>query len=235
MNETVIDLLRRATARWRDEPAMKVKRNHGWHTTTWGEYHDQVMLAGRALMALGLEPGKGIVISGNNRPEWFLSNLGAIAAGGIPAGIYTTSSPEQCAYIADHAEAAVAVLETPELVAKFLQQRSTMPGLRAIVLMEGEHEDPLVLSWNEFLAHADRVPEDQLEDRIARLDPAALCSLIYTSGTTGPPKAVMLSHTNVVWTSAVSKQMLDLGENDQLLSYLPLSHIAEQIVTQYIP
>ena len=70
---------------------------------------------------------------------------------------------------------------------------------------------------------------------VDELDPEALATLIYTSGTTGPPKGVMLSHANLAWTATCSVDLIDSSEDDCSLSYLPLSHIAEQMFSIHAP
>jgi long-subunit acyl-CoA synthetase (AMP-forming) len=125
--------------------------------------------------------------------------------------------------------------------------RDRMPRLRTVVLMEGEppaakgpHDgDPLeVISWDELLARANSVPESVLQERVAAQQPDDCCTLIYTSGTTGPPKAVMISHRNYTWlveTILVEISKEPMGPDDQLVSYLPLSHVAEQVVSVHAP
>jgi long-subunit acyl-CoA synthetase (AMP-forming) len=83
-------------------PALRHKVDGEWRTVTWSLYRDRARQVARAFISLGLQPGKGVAILGFNRPEWFYADLGAILAGGVPAGIYTTSSPEQARYIVDH-------------------------------------------------------------------------------------------------------------------------------------
>ena len=99
--------------------------------------------------------------------------------------------------------------------------------------MEGN--DPGALSWDKLMARGAEASEDALEARIAAQRPDDLCTLIYTSGTTGPPKAVMLSHHNLIWTAGMLVRDFELRPGDCVLSYLPLSHIAEQIVTVHGP
>src|SRR5262245_5947841 len=171
MADTVIAVLEETARRHAARPALEAKRDGRWQTTTWRDYREQVMRTARGLIALGLEPGRGVAILGFNRPEWFLADLGAIAAGGIPAGIYTTSSPEQCLYIADHAEAAVVVVENASHLRTFLPLRARLPRLRAIVLMEGESSEPDVLSWPALLARGDAVAEGAVRERIAAQRP----------------------------------------------------------------
>jgi long-chain acyl-CoA synthetase len=96
-------------------------------------------------------------------------------------------------------------------------------------------DDELVLSWDEFLAKAENVSPDDFHARIEGLEPTQCATMIYTSGTTGPPKAVMLSQRNLVWTADIANQIAKIGPEDSSLSYLPLSHIAEQMFTIHIP
>src|SRR5690606_26022085 len=92
-----------------------------WQTRSWAEYRADVWRAAKGLIALGLEPGKAVTLIGFNCPQWLVGNLAAIYAGGIPVGIYTTSSAEQCQYIAEHADANVAIVDNREQLAKFLE------------------------------------------------------------------------------------------------------------------
>src|SRR5687768_3554154 len=114
MFRTVMEVFADTARTHPDRPALKVKRGGAWQTLTWRQYHDASRRAARALIALGLEPGKGVSIIGYNSPEWLIADVGAIMAGGFPAGVYTTSSPEQCQYITDHCDAVVAFAENDE-------------------------------------------------------------------------------------------------------------------------
>ncbi len=235
MPETIMQVLERTARENGERPAMRAKRDGQWMTTTWKEYRDQAYLVARGFLHLGLEPGQGVAIMGFNRPEWFLADIGAIAAGGFPAGIYTTLAPDQCQYIAGHAEAAVAVLENEKYLDVFRQIRGQLPKLKAIVLMTGESRDEGVYSWPQLLEMGTRVPEEELRKRIDAQKPEDLCTLIYTSGTTGPPKAVMLTHHNVTWTALRVVEAYAVTPTSDLISYLPLSHIAEQVVSLHCP
>jgi long-subunit acyl-CoA synthetase (AMP-forming) len=233
---TVMEVFEQTAKKHADRPALKVKRGGSWVATTWGEYLEQVRTAAKALLELGLEPGKGVAIIGFNCPEWVVADMAAIYAGGCPAGIYTTNSAEQCRYIAEHAEAQVAVVENAEQLAKFLEVRDKLPDLKAIVMIHGDHDDPKVHSWKEFMALGEKGSEAKLEERIAAQKPDDTCTYIYTSGTTGDPKAVMITHDNITWTARTALESLGmLPEGDRMISYLPMSHIAEQIVSLHGP
>jgi long-subunit acyl-CoA synthetase (AMP-forming) len=203
MAETVLEVLAEAARQHAARPALRYKREGAWHTLTWSEYHQAVKRTARGFMHLGLQPGQGVVIMGFNRPGWFLSDLGAIAAGGLPVGIYQTSTPEQCRYVSEHAQAAVAVVEDARYLEMFRPLRAALPRLRTVVLMHGRSEEPGVLSWADLQERAEGVPEAELDARIAAQRPDDCATLIYTSGTTGTPKGVMLSHRNLVWTAGM--------------------------------
>ena len=218
-------------------PAYFTKQAGVWRPTTWRQYVDEIRTAARALMGLGFPAGGTVAILGFNRPEWVIFDHAAMMAGGAPAGIYTTCSAEEVQYIVDHSEAHAVLVEDLGQWKKIAAQRANLPRLRHVVTMRGclAIDDPLVLSWDAFLARAAGITEAALDERLARLEPQQLATLIYTSGTTGPPKGVMLSHDNLAWTA---KTLVDTGgarDGDCGLSYLPLSHIAEQMTSIHVP
>ena len=231
----VSDVLDSTTRAYADQPALRVKRDGAWHAYSWKEYREHCRLAGRGFLSLGLQPGEGVAIIGYNCPQWFFADVGAILAGGMPAGIYTTNSPDQCAYIAAHAECPIAVVEDVKQLAKFKAAWDQMPKLKHVILMFGTDDDPRVLSWDKLLELGAKVPEADLDTRIAAQNPDDVCTLIYTSGTTGNPKAVMISHDNLTWTARTTLKALGVMPGDEALSYLPLSHVAEQITAIHGP
>ena len=231
---TVIQMMEETVARHGDRPALKSKRGGSWVATSWHSYRDEVRAVARGFIRLGLEPGQAVGIVGKSRHEWFVADLAAIAAGGVPTGIYTTSTSEQVRYIADHADAAVLVLENAEYLAKLGSLRK-LKKLRAIVLMEGGASGEGVVAWEDLSRLGALVPEGELLRRIEGQRPDDLATLIYTSGTTGPPKGVMLSHRNLTWIAQRTVELCHLVPGEEVVSYLPLSHIAEQVVSLYTP
>jgi len=217
--------------------AYQAKLGGRWQPTTWHTFANQVRTAARALISLGFPRGGKVAILGFNRPEWVIMDHAAMMAGGAPAGIYTTCSSEEVQYIVHHSEAHVVLVEDETQLAKIAARRAELPLLRWIVVMRGAAATGGdVLSWDAFNAKADATPQTTLDARLDALDPAELATLIYTSGTTGPPKGVMLSHHNLAFTARL---LIDVGgsmpRSDVSLSYLPLSHIAEQMGTIHMP
>jgi long-chain acyl-CoA synthetase len=232
-SDTIIQRLFDRAREQPEAPAYFVRGSDGWQSTSFRQYADQVRRAARALVALGFQPGQTVSILGFNRPEWAIMDLACMAAGGAPAGIYTTCSPTEVAYIVNHAESPLVLVEDAEQWQKVQAKRSELPQLRHVVTMKGAPriDDPMVLGWEELLEKAEGVEEAEIDRRVAALEPAGLATLIYTSGTTGPPKGVMLSHDNLAWTARVIVDLVGATSRDTVLSYLPLSHIAEQMVT----
>ncbi len=238
MNNTVIEALESAAKQHGARVALKSKRSGAWSEITWSAYRDSVRLVGRALIRLGVEPGKGVAIVGFNSPEWVIADLAAIYAGAMPAGIYTTNSPEQCRYVAHHCEAAVAFAENAEQAAKFVKLRDELPLLKRVVQWSGTPvatEGDWVIGWEALLEIGRTVPEADLDARAAAQKPDDPCTLIYTSGTTGDPKAVMITHRNLTFMASVLCTTLDFTRDEHIISYLPLSHVAEQVVSIHAP
>ncbi|MBK9030248.1 MAG: long-chain fatty acid--CoA ligase [Myxococcales bacterium] len=231
--DTIVHRLLSQRARRPSAPAYFVKQGGVWRPTSWRDYVVEIRTAARALMALGFPVGGKVAILGFNRPEWVIFDHAAMMAGGAAAGIYTTCSSEEVAYIVDHSEAHTVLVEDLGQWQKIATERSQLPRLRQVVTMRDcpPIDDPLVMSWTAFCERAAAITEAELDARIDGIEQAALATLIYTSGTTGPPKGVMLSHDNLAWTA---QALIDVGgsrDGDCALSYLPLSHIAEQMST----
>ena len=240
MAKLVHEVLFETVKRYGDRPALRVKRDGSWRTTTWSAYARDVRRVGRALINLGIPAGSGVPIIGYNSPEWLAADVGAILAGCVPAGIYTTSTPEQVRYITDHCDAKLAFADTETQVEKFVAAADGMPKLEIVVQMLGKPKAAQqgrlrVLSWDELLEHGEKTPEAELEARMSAQKPDDMCTLIYTSGTTGDPKAVMITHTNLVWTSQATTKALGITQGEVSISYLPLSHIAEQLLSIHLP
>lgn len=237
---TVLDRLQEHARDRPDDPAYGERSSAGWRTVGWRAYCDQIDSFAASLIALGVEAQEVVCILGVNRPAWAIACLGSQTARAVPVGIYQTCSAEQVAYIAAHAEARVIVIDGLEQWRKIDARRDEMPGLRAVVAMPGVDvsnttHDELLLSWDDFVAHGREVDDDTVAARRAAVTRDDLGSLIYTSGTTGRPKAVMLSHGNLVDTCRVGAVLHDLHPTDSLVSYLPLAHIAEQMLSIHMP
>ena len=235
MPQTILEVFDATVGAHADRPAMLRKRGSAWEPVSWSGYRERVLRAARALVALGVRPGDGIVVLSANRPEWFITNLAGMTVGARVAGIYTNNTAEQCHYIAEHAEAKVAIVDRPQALARLSPSGARPASLSAVVLLEGDPPGPGVMSWADFLAKGDPVHDAEVARRRAALDGDVGDDLIYTSGTTGTPKAVMLTQRNLAFIAErIAGDLVPIGAGDHLISYLPLSHIAEQVVSHLL-
>eukprot|EP01064_Diplonema_japonicum_P032491 TRINITY_DN6117_c0_g1_i1.p1 TRINITY_DN6117_c0_g1~~TRINITY_DN6117_c0_g1_i1.p1 ORF type:complete len:667 (+),score=215.84 TRINITY_DN6117_c0_g1_i1:54-2003(+) len=204
-------------------------------TWTYDEYRVDVRKAAKSLIHLGLKQHEVVLVMGFNSPEWVIGAVAAITAGGIEAGVYATNSIPATEYQVTHSKSPIALCEDEKQTAKFLDIRKRGVGnLKHIVqwggtLPEGEEN---VHSWEQFLAMSDNISDSELKDRSDASEAGNAACLIYTSGTTGNPKAVMISHDNIVYTSDVLTKEYETAVvgQERLLSFLPLSHVAAQIL-----
>jgi long-chain-fatty-acid--CoA ligase ACSBG len=234
--ETIMSVFQATVKAHGDKVALNVKREGQWKSWTWKQYFADVLQFGRALMHIGLQPHQCISILGFNCPEWFIANNGVIAAGGIATGIYTTNGPEACRYIIDHSESVAVIVENEAQLNKILQVRAQLPTVKAIVVWSGNFQKGEgIYSWQEFLELGNFTPAEEIQKRIDDQKPTYCSTLIYTSGTTGPPKAVMISHDNVTWTTCTTIPLIKSTHEEIVVSYLPLSHIAAQLMDIHIP
>ncbi|KAL6266397.1 hypothetical protein P5V15_003250 [Pogonomyrmex californicus] len=206
--------------------------SNGKRTTyTFQEYESIVRTVAKAFLKLGLERYHSVCIIGFNSPEWFIADLAAIYAGGFATGIYTTNSPEACEYCAEHSKANIIVVEDTKQLKKILQIKHNLPSLKAIIQYDGIPTENDVLSWDDVLNIGKKEKDDKLLSVLKTIGVNECCTLVYTSGTVGNPKAVMLNHDNILHNCRLLTHPLQIKEKTEVIvSYLPLSHIAAQLV-----
>ena len=232
--KTVCTMFTDAVRKWGDKPALHWKENGDWRTLTWKGYRDEVAAVTLGLRSLGFGSGQFGLIMARNAPEHVIADLGIVHAGGAAISVYNTLAPEQIEYVANHSEASVAFVEDEGFLTKFLAIRSSTPHMRHLVLIRGKAPEG-VMTWESLIAKGRALyaahPEAFAESWRA-VGPEDTVSLIYTSGTTGPPKGVVYSHYNILWTLESIRRNWEL-EGQRLVSYLPLAHVAERFTSQW--
>ncbi len=219
--------------------ALRYKELGIWRTVSWTEYGEAVRKVAAGLLAFGLRLGENVAVLGENRPEWLYCHLGIQAAGGATCGIYATSAPEQILYLLNHSESRLVFLENEEQLDKVFSILPGTPTERVVVWDEkglwGFSDDrvsffgDLLRSGETFL---DTRPE-RLEERIASVTPEDTAMMVYTSGTTGPPKGAMISHRNILEVARSFAEIHPAREDDEVISYLPLAHIYENLISVF--
>lgn len=212
----------------------KTKEGGAWRDHSWGEVETAAREIGNGLISLGLAAGDRISILGENSLDWIFADLGALSAAAVTVTIYPSNLPHEVEYIVNNSGSRFIVVSTAKQLAKLGDWKKTIPKLVKVIAME-EVKDagPDVLSLAKLRelgrAHQASHPKD-LDDRIASIKPADLCTMVYTSGTTGPPKGAMISHGNILFVHLAVNQSLKLDKDfDITLSILPYAHVYERI------
>ncbi len=233
------DLFFRQTDRLKDRVALRHKDYGIWNRISWREYGQQVREVAAGLLALGLQREDRVSILGDNRPEWVICHLAAMTAGGVTCGVYPTSAPDQVAYVVGHSESKVLFVENEEQVDKVLQIMDNLKVARVVVwdqkgLWGFSHER--IIFFDEFLENGREYLRDHPESlphRFKEIDPDDTAMIIYTSGTTGRPKGAMLSHYNILKLTESFMEANPFQDTDEMLSYLPLAHIYENLISLF--
>ncbi len=222
--------------------ALREKRFGIWREQTWEDYYARARAFGLGLVALGLDEGDRVAIHSEDRPEWLFAELGTVCVGGTSCGIYPTNPAPEVEYILNHSEARFLVAEDQEQVDKALEVADKCPALERIIVVDPkglrDYTDERLMRYEEVEALGRELHETE-PDRFERLvddrRPDETAMIVYTSGTTGPPKGAMLSHANLVATIRISSSIWRGTEEDRILSYLPLCHVAEKIFSVFVP
>ena len=240
---TLVQMLRERARTDATRIAIRQKDFGIWKPFTWADYYRRACHFGLGLRALGLPDNGHVGVISENRIEWVLAQMGAGLVGAVTVGVYPTSPTHEVAYVVGHADIEVMVCEDQEQTDKVLAALSELPRLKKIVVMETKglrSHDPemrrLICTFAEVEALGAQTRDTTLIDQaLARqqLDDTGL--MIYTSGSTGKPKGAMISWRNMRGAAPGIIERLGLSADTTHLSYLPLCHVAEQMLTTFCP
>ncbi|GAA2452835.1 AMP-dependent synthetase/ligase [Actinomadura vinacea] len=228
-------------------PAYSDRVDGEWRTLTWADVRRRALETAAGFAALGLQPGEAVALMMPNRSEHVLADLGAVHAGGVPATLYATLAADQIAFIGADCEARYAVLDGREQVDRWLPALDRLPALRRIIVIDPAAcpdgaADPAgrFLTWDAFTALgrerlADPAGAAEIDRRGRALDPGDDVTLLYTSGTTGDPKGVRITHSMVLHEAALVAGSSVLPAHPSGISYLPFAHIADRVLSYYLP
>ena len=221
--------------------AMREKDLGIWRAFSWSDYLDRSRKVGCALLSLGFRAGDTAAILSEDNKEWVFTDLGIQSVRGVCHGLYPTLQPNQMAFQLNDSKARILFLEDEEQLDKFLEMEAELPHLENIVVydMEGlrRFSHDKVMSWDEFLSLVDEdrsTLEAEWDRRVDESQPGDIVILIYTSGTTGQPKGARISNRFLL-AQADNHPELPFGPGDELLTFLPLCHAAERIISVAIP
>ena len=215
-----------------------------WKAYSWAEVGGIVSEIGAGLVSLGLAPGEVVSVMANTCREWVWVDLAAQTMGGICSGIYPTDAPEQLRYLCSDSRSVFLFVEDDEQLDKYLAMREQLPLIRKLIVfdMEGlrKLDDPQVISLDTLraLGRAQlKLQPSLVTQRLAMRGPKDVAVLVYTSGTTGRPKGAMITHGNIcaVLSGIDSALFEGLPLGGERVAFLPLCHIAERLIGEYVP
>lgn len=214
--------------------AIREKAYGIWQAYSWPQYLQQVRDFALGLAQLGFHRGDKLALIGDNRPQLYWGLVAAQALGGMPVPIYQDAIATEVQYVIDHADARVVLAEDQEQVDKILQLRDQLPKLEYVIYDNAtgmrRYSFPFLLSCTEVQEQGrgfGRAHPDYFEEAVQQGRGEDLAVINYTSGTTGIPKGVMLTHRNLITTAESYLQVDPLGEDDEIMAYLPIAWIGD--------
>ncbi len=218
-----------------NDVAMRHKKFGIWKEFTWGEYLNKVVSVSLGFYELGVREGDKVAIHSENRPEWVFADLAAQTLGSVSVGIYPTSPASEVEYLLSHSEASVLVVEDEEQLDKALEAWDRLEKLQKIVVIDPrgvkELNDPRIITFEDLLELGDLVVGKSFEEMTKAITSSETAIIVYTSGTTGPPKGAMITHENLRFAAITWGLVYEYRKNDEVLSYLPLCHVAERVIS----
>ncbi|MBC7904639.1 MAG: long-chain fatty acid--CoA ligase [Gemmatimonadaceae bacterium] len=214
---------------------LSAKENGSWHGYSTGEVNDIVQRLAAGLVNLGISCGDmtaegrdKIAILCRNRPEWVMVDLAVQQTGAILTPIYPTINVTELEFVLRDADVKMVFVNDEEIFHKVASIRERLPALKAIYSFEHVANTS---HWKDVLKASTPEGIEKVKQIASNVKYEDLATIIYTSGTTGTPKGVMLTHRNILSNVMAGIPCFPPGENMKALSFLPLNHIFERMVT----
>ena len=224
----LFDILKYQEQKYPRFDCLNYKFNGKWRNYSTSEVNEIIDKVSKAFVKAGIQKGDKVALISNNRPEWNFIDNGMLQVGAVNVPIYPTISKDEYAYIFDDAQIKMVFVADAGLYEKIDAIKDRLPSLEKIYSFdEVEGCD----NWETFLKDGEDVDIVEVHKRANEIHPEEMATIIYTSGTTGKPKGVMISHFNIVSNIKTVLTLLPLTKDNHALSFLPLCHIFERVVT----
>lgn len=233
MIETLAQLLHHTLKSYPKPDFMLYKKEGKYVPISTEEFGTKVRNFCLGLRDLGLEKGDKVILLSENRPEWVMTDFAHLCMGAITVPVYTSLVSEQIQYIVDDSDAKIVIVSDLDQWKKIEAIKPQLSKVKHYVTF-AEEAPAGVLTFSQVMKKGERVAGQNpglFEGLSAQVKPDDVASLIYTSGTTGIPKGVILSHSNLISNITTVSEIIEFSHKDTVLSFLPLSHVLERMVT----
>jgi long-chain acyl-CoA synthetase len=238
---TLPALLKKNAVQFGDSKVALREKEFGiWQAITWKEYYENVRDFALGLHQLGFQKGDKLSVIGDNRPEWFYSELAAQSLGGAVVGIYPDSHLDQVEYIINHSDSIFIMAGDQEQADKILSIKEKCPKIRKAIVDDPKgmrsYDDPILVFLKDVQKSGRELANKNpnlFEEMIGQVSPEDVGTIVYTSGTTGLPKGSMITHKNMTSIGRFIDEVDEAKETDNYVSFLPLSWIGEQHFALY--
>jgi long-chain acyl-CoA synthetase len=242
--QSIPELFRLRVKELGDATMMRQKELGIWRAYSWNEVSTIVAEIGAGLVSIGLEPGEVVSVLSNTCREWVWCDLAVQSVGGVCNGIYPTDAAPQVDFLCSDSRTVHLFVEDDEQLDKYLEIAERLPLVRRVIVFDMEglsaFDDARVISLDQLRElgriHL-RLHPQLLDERSRSRQPSEVAVLVYTSGTTGRPKGAMISQDNIcaVLASLSSTLYEGLPRGGERIAFLPLCHIAERMIGEFVP
>jgi len=242
--QSIPELFRLRVKELGDATMMRQKELGIWRAYSWNEVSTIVAEIGAGLVSIGFEPGEVVSVLSNTCREWVWCDLAVQSVGGVCNGIYPTDAAPQVDFLCSDSRTVHLFVEDDEQLDKYLEIAERLPLVRRVIVFDMEglsaFDDARVISLDQLRElgriHL-RLHPQLLDERSRSRQPSEVAVLVYTSGTTGRPKGAMISQDNIcaVLASLSSTLYEGLPRGGERIAFLPLCHIAERMIGEFVP
>ena len=234
MEKTINIVFRNRVNQYKDRLAIEKKLNGRWESASWQEYYNQSRLTGLGLYDLGIQKGDHVSLLSDNRLEWLYTDMGTLGIGACLIPIYPTLTQKEVAFIVNHSDSKILVVENEMQLQKGLYALDHCQNLKTLIVIDlVDQNHASVLTFNHLVekgVNQFKNNPNLFEELANSVQPEDLATIVYTSGTTGVPKGAMISHGNImaVMHSLDQIEPKFANDKDHAVPFLPLSHVFER-------